>query len=228
MDFHLSFGLHWNPLGFQGLDYMFGWSGTIVFVLENKSVKITFYPNMGIYIVHLGGSLAISPILETHPDKGRREQAEAELESVLMVFKNTLSWTQTWYWNTHSNKADRVLATPEIQNQRKIICQPNGAHQSPSSSFFLHLFHIFSSRFAWTRGMALLSWVRCHQIKINQIQPCVSCKSVGDDDDDDAITWTVTVVLCSSSLLAVCTQVYYPGVLSCILKVAGTRSRSMY
>ena len=56
-------------------------------VLENKSVKITFYPYMGIYIVHLGGCLAISPILETHPDKGTRKQAEAELDSVLMIFR---------------------------------------------------------------------------------------------------------------------------------------------
>ena len=198
MDFHLSFGLHWNPLGFQGLDYMFGWSGTIVFVLENKSVKITFYPNMGIYIVHLGGSLAISPILETHPDKGRREQAEAELDSVLMIFKNTQS-------HDHGHKPDKILEPTFKQGRsrtwfywrplRSKTRENYGDLQSPSSSsFFLHLFHIFSSRFAWTRGMALLSWVRCHQIKINQIQPCVSCKSVGDDDDD-AITWMVTVVL---------------------------------
>ena len=142
MDFHLSFGLHWNPLGFQGLDYMFGWSGTIVFVLENKSVKITFYPNMGIYIVHLGGSLAISPILETHPDKGRREQAEAELESVLMVFKNTLSWTQTWYWNTHSNKADRVLATPEIQKWFANLMGVTNHHPRHSFSTFSIFFPV--------------------------------------------------------------------------------------
>ena len=43
---------------------------------------------MWIYIVHLGGCLPISPILETHSDtRGNKAEAEAELDSSAKAFQ---------------------------------------------------------------------------------------------------------------------------------------------